>query len=57
MKVKEYREKHPDCEYCHHHIQPFDRCLATNKPMSKITAKYCPCYVPEEWKYEKKDGE
>lgn len=52
MTVKEYREKHPDCEYCHHRVQPFFNCIALNKRMSKRTAKKCPCYVPTKWKYE-----
>ena len=58
MTINEYREKHPDCEYCHNHIHPFDKCIATNKRMSKTTAKHCPCYVPEPWKHntDKKGG-
>ena len=58
MKVSEYREKHPNCEYCNHRIGGFDRCRATNKVMSRITAKHCPCYVPEPWNYntDKKGG-
>jgi hypothetical protein len=58
MKVHEYRKLHPDCAYCKHRIPPFEKCSATNKRMSKRTAKKCPCYCPEEWKYEtdKKGG-
>ena len=52
MTVYEYRKKHPDCGYCHHRIPPFDNCCATNKRMSKKTAKKCPCYVPKKWDYE-----
>lgn len=54
MTVTEYRTKYPSCEYCRNRMRPFDRCIATNKRISKRTAKKCPCYVPEEWKYEKK---
>jgi hypothetical protein len=40
MTVKEYREEHPNCEYCNHNIPPsFSRCPATRKHMSKRTAK------------------
>lgn len=53
MTVFEYRQKNPDCEYCVHQQRPFDTCLATNKRMGKTTAKKCPCYIPETWKYEK----
>jgi hypothetical protein len=28
------------------------QCDATQKKMSKRTAKKCPCYVPEKWKYD-----
>ena len=51
MTVTEYRKSHPDCAYCYNRIRPFERCLATNKIMSTQTAKKCPCYVPEKWKY------
>ena len=63
MTVKEYREKSPNCKYCHHCAYragvPLERCDATNKVMSKRTAKKCPCYVPKSWAYEidKKGGE
>lgn len=56
MTVFEYRKEHPDCEYCKNRIPPFDVCVATNKKMNKITAKKCPCFVPEEWRLEKKGG-
>lgn len=57
MTVYEYRKKHPDCRYCKHRMPTFDDCYALNKRMSKRTAKKCPCYVPEEWLWEKKGGE
>ena len=53
MKVIEYRTMHPNCNYCKNRILPFERCVATDQMMSKRAAKRCPCYVPEEWKYEK----
>ena len=53
MTVLEYRQKHPDCEYCHHNVPPFDVCLATNKRKSKRRAKKCSLYIPEKWPYEK----
>lgn len=53
MTVLEYRQKHPDCGYCHHKVPGFDICLATNERMSRKRAKKCPCYVPEKWSYEK----
>ena len=56
MTVNEYRTKHPNCEYCHHNIPPFERCRATDKRKSKRTAKKCPCYIPKEWQCEKKGG-
>ena len=58
MTVNEYRKKHPDCQYCDQRIPPFSDCIcvATNKRMSKRRAKKCPCYVPQEWRYEKKGG-
>ena len=58
MTIDEYRNKHPDCEYCNHSIKPFDTCLATNKRKRKRRAKKCPCYVPQKWEYgtDKKDG-
>ena len=53
MKVTEYRRKHPNCGYCYHMIgRPGNTCWATGKTMSKRTAKKCPCYVPEKWKYD-----
>jgi hypothetical protein len=54
MTVKEYREKHPSCFYCHHRLcGNFNICDATRKRVSTKTAKKCPCYVPEKWHYEK----
>lgn len=51
MTVKEYREKHPRCEYCLHNYARFPstlfRCPATEQRMSKRTAKKCPCYIPK----------
>ena len=50
MTVKEYRELHPNCEYCNHNIPPsYSRCPATGKHMSKRTAKKCPCYIPSKY--------
>lgn len=59
MTIDEYRNKHPDCEYCNHRIPPFSNCLALNKRKSKRRARKCPCYVPKKWEYntDKKDGE
>ena len=57
MTIKEYREKHPNCQYCKHRVPPFDICLATDKIMGKSTAKRCPCYIPEEWKYERSEND
>lgn len=60
MTVDEYRKKHPNCEYCDNKISPFERCIATDKRMSKRTAKKCPCFVPKKWGWgygtDKKDG-
>lgn len=56
MTVTKYREANPDCEYCAHNNHVFDTCFATNKKKSKSRAKKCPCYVPEEWKWEKEEG-
>lgn len=53
MKVTEYRRKHPNCKYCAHYGGWMSyKCDATQKKMSKRTAKKCPCYVPEKWKYD-----
>ena len=57
MTVTEYREKHPDCQYCKHRIPPFDTCSAINKRMSKRQAKKCPGYVPEKWYLDKAENE
>lgn len=55
MTVNEYREKHPDCEYCKHHYGGFDKCIATNKRMNKRTAKKCRCYKPDKFTEGKTD--
>lgn len=53
MTIKEYREKHPNCKYCLNRADaPFKRCNATNKVMSKRTAKKCPCYRPQVWIFD-----
>ena len=52
MTVTEYREKHPDCEYCVHNNHVFDTCFATNLRKSKNRAKKCPCYKALPWEYE-----
>lgn len=56
MTIKEYREKHPNCNYClncgHKADVPFERCKATNKVMRKRTAKKCPCYRPKDWIFD-----
>lgn len=56
MTVKEYREKYPDCCYCKNWMLGDSyghRCSAINKIMTKRTAKKCPCYVPEKWKFDR----
>ena len=57
MTVTEYRRKYPDCKYCQNRLPGFEICNATNKSIifNKRTAKKCPCYVPEKWKYENVD--
>jgi hypothetical protein len=57
MTVKEYREKHPNCQYCNHRTWGMDRCSATDKRMSKRTAKKCPCYIPEKWYLDTNENE
>ena len=53
MTVKEYREKNPNCCYCNHRSMSMDYCSATQKKMSKRTAKKCPCYTPKKWYLDK----
>lgn len=53
MTVTEYREKYPNCYYCKHQIGGLSKCVATEKKISKRTAKKCPCYEPEKWKLDK----
>ena len=57
MTVKEYREKYPNCKYCNHRMLGFDNCQATGKRMSKRTAKKCPCYIPETWRFDKEESD
>lgn len=57
MKVTEYREKNPNCQYCINY-SPFTaggRCPATDKPMKKRTARTCPCYRAQKWHLDKED--
>lgn len=54
MTVYEYRKKYPKCEYCFHREPGFQFCFAVRKPMKKRTAEKCPCYIPTEWKFDKK---
>ena len=51
MTIDEYREKHPDCEYCSHRLWGALTCPAINKTMSKRRARRCPCYIPKKWNY------
>lgn len=55
MTVTEYREKHPNCEYCYHSpaIKVNNKCDATGKRVSNRTAKKCPCYVARRWAFDK----
>ena len=53
MTVTEYREKHPNCEYCFNHPRDCgERCEAIGKKMSERTAKKCPCYIPRKWEWD-----
>ena len=53
MTVAEYRTKHPNCEYCKNRMSGESyKCSATDKRISKRTAKKCPCYIPRIWQYE-----
>ena len=56
LTVNEYREKHPDCEYCLHRARPFDKCIALNKRMGKRTAKNALAMFPENGIIKKKGG-
>jgi hypothetical protein len=56
MTVFEWRQVFPNCEYCKNYIPPFGECKATGQRIGKRTAKKCPCFVPEEWRLEKKGG-
>lgn len=53
MTVTEYRETHPNCEYCKHRGFSDFICYATQKKLSKRTAKKCPCYTPVKWHGDK----
>lgn len=56
MTVTEYRKKYPNCEYCKHKLSGFIyTCSATGQKLSKRTAKKCPCYEAETWRYDKKE--
>ena len=54
MTVNEYRDKHPNCEYCVHHSKLYYFCPATKKEMKKHTAKFCPCFWAEIYELNKK---
>lgn len=60
MTVKEYREKHPNCRYCKNWMYGDSygyECSATRKRMTRRTAKKCPCYVPEKWRFDEEENE
>lgn len=57
MTVTEYRETHPNCEYCKHGEGALYNCPATRKRMSKRRAKKCPCYTPRRWYSDKEEYE
>lgn len=57
MTVTEYREKHPNCEYCQHRGFTTYICSATKKRMSKMVAKKCPCYLAATWPSDKKEND
>lgn len=60
MTVKEYREKHPNCEYCKNWMWGDEygyKCSATKQVMRKRTAKKCPCYVAEKWRFDEEQNE